>query len=232
MVKCYSHRKTLRRGLKNACSSKENGWNNRKGGVTANGGTAKTHSWTGISRNGAFGARSGFPYSIAETRLFDTYQNRFGYISDYHTYQCAPALCLEAVPDRTPPPRHPPYDSYRMAASTCGKGKTTPKTQQKTFSKMISLNAKNLESVLLAESHFAVMFSCRTLTHSAKVSCRTLQITEPKAVNSEKEYHAEAWNAGSFRKCPPTAVVTYSGRYRHIVSSMVGSFRKPYWEMP
>ena len=72
----------------------------------------------------------------------------------------------------------------------------------KKFSKMISLNAKNLENVLLAEPQLAVMFPCRTLTRSAKVSCRTLQIAEPKALNSEKDHLAEPWNAGSFRKCP------------------------------
>ena len=33
----------------------------------------------------------------------------------------------------------------------------------KRFSKMISLNAENLESALLAEHHVAVMFSCRNL---------------------------------------------------------------------
>ena len=47
-------------------------------------------------------------------------------------------------------------------------------TPQKRFSKMIFLNAKNSESSLLAEPQGAVMFSCRTLTFSAKVSCRTL----------------------------------------------------------
>ena len=73
---------------------------------------------------------------------------------------------------------------------------------RKRFSKMISLNAKNLESVLLAEPQLAVMFPCRTLTRSAKVSCRTLRLAEPKALNSEKDYLAEPWNAGSFRKCP------------------------------
>ena len=67
---------------------------------------------------------------------------------------------------------------------------------------MISLHAKNLESALLAEPHIAVMFSCRTLTRSAMVSCRTHRIAEPKALNSEKDYLAEPWNAGSFRKCP------------------------------
>ena len=35
------------------------------------------------------------------------------------------------------------------------------------------------------------------LTPSAKVSCRTLQIAEPKALNLEKDYLAEPWNAGS-----------------------------------
>ena len=55
------------------------------------------------------------------------------------------------------------------------RGKTTR------FSKIISRNAKTLESALLAEPHVAVMSPCRTLTRSAKVSCRTLQIAEPKA---------------------------------------------------
>ena len=75
-------------------------------------------------------------------------------------------------------------------------------TPHKRFSKMISLNAKNSESALLAEPHGAVMFSCRTLTSSAKVSCRTLEIAEPKALNLEKDNLAEPWNAGSFRACP------------------------------
>ena len=34
------------------------------------------------------------------------------YISD--TAQCSPALCLEAIPDRTPPPWYPPYDYSRF----------------------------------------------------------------------------------------------------------------------
>ena len=75
-------------------------------------------------------------------------------------------------------------------------------TPHKRFSKMIFLNAKNSESALLAEPHGAVMFSCRTLTFSAKVSCRTLEIAEPKALNLEKDNLAEPWNAGSFRVCP------------------------------
>ena len=42
------------------------------------------------------GTCSGFSVnSTIETMRFDTYPNRFGYVSD--TYQCAPALCLEAV---------------------------------------------------------------------------------------------------------------------------------------
>ena len=53
---------------------------------------------------------------------------------------------------------------------------------------MISLHAKYLESALLVEPHVAVMFSCRTLTRSAEVSCRTLQIAEPKAMDLEKDY--------------------------------------------
>ena len=69
---------------------------------------------------------------------------------------------------------------------------------------MTSLNTKNLESVLLAKPHLAVTLPCRTLTLSAKVPCRTLQIVEPKALNSEKDYLAEPWSARSFRKCPNT----------------------------
>ena len=42
-----------------------------------------------------------FIYSIIETRHVDLYPNQFGYSSD--TYQCAPALCLEAVPFGVPP---------------------------------------------------------------------------------------------------------------------------------
>ena len=38
------------------------------------------------------------------------------------------------------------------------------------------------------------MFSCRTLTHSAKVCCRTLQSPEPNAVNLEKDNLAIPWN--------------------------------------
>ena len=75
-------------------------------------------------------------------------------------------------------------------------------TPHKRFSKMIFLNAKNPESALLAEPHGAVMFSCRTLTFSAKVSCRTLEIAEPKALSLEKDHLAEPWNGGSFRICP------------------------------
>ena len=75
-------------------------------------------------------------------------------------------------------------------------------TPHKRFSKMIFLNAKKSESALLAEPHGAVMFSCRTLTFSAKVSCRTLEIAEPKALNLEKDNLAEPWNAGSFRVRP------------------------------
>ena len=75
-------------------------------------------------------------------------------------------------------------------------------TPHERFSKMIFLNAKNSESALLAEPHGAVMFSCRTLTFSAKVSCRTLEIAEPKALSLEKDHLAEPWNGGSFRICP------------------------------
>ena len=77
-------------------------------GGTAKGGTAKMHSWTRVRRNDAFGshARGLFVYTTVETKHFDTYQNRLGYISA--TYQCAPALCLEAVPEGYPPPAVPP----------------------------------------------------------------------------------------------------------------------------
>ena len=50
-------------------------------------------------------------HSTVETRHFDTYQNRLGYISD--TYQCAPVR-LEAVPKGYPPSLHPPYDYSRI----------------------------------------------------------------------------------------------------------------------
>ena len=50
-----------------------------------------------------------FLYSIVETRHFEMCPNRFGYISD--TYQCAPALCLEAVPEGYPL-RGTPYDYH------------------------------------------------------------------------------------------------------------------------
>ena len=52
-----------------------------------------------------------FLYSTVEARRFDTYQSRFGYISD--TYQCALLLCLEAAPEGYPPGRYPPYDYSR-----------------------------------------------------------------------------------------------------------------------
>ena len=71
---------------------------------------------------------------------------------------------------------------------------------------MISLHAKNLESAHLTEPHVVVMFSCRTLTRSAMVSRRNLQIAEPKALNLKKDYLAEPWNAGSFRSCPLKAM--------------------------
>ena len=45
--------------------------------------------------------------------------------------------------------------------------------------------------VLLAETHGAVMLSCRTLACSAKVHCRTLQIAEPEALKLENDYLAE-----------------------------------------
>ena len=64
------------------------------------------------------------------------------------------------------------------------------------FSKMISLNAKNLEETYFLPNpmlHVAVMFSCRTLTRSAKVCCRTL---------SKSPNLAEAWNVGYVRICP------------------------------
>ena len=72
------------------------------------------------------------------------------------------------------------------------------RTPHKRFSKMISQNAKNLENVFLAEPCIAVMFPCRTLTRSEKISCRTLKIAEPKALHLEKDYLAKPWNAESF----------------------------------
>ena len=77
---------------------------------------------------------------------------------------------------------------------------------------MISLNDTNLESVLLAETRVAVMFSCRTLARSAKVSCRTLQVAEPKVQNLKKDHLAELWNVGSFRTCPIMSPILKSGR--------------------
>ena len=62
------------------------------------------------------------------------------------------------------------------AVSEIRKRKRTP---HKRFSKMISPNAMNLENVLLAEPHVAVMFPCRTLTPFRKgiftnpPNCRT-----------------------------------------------------------
>ena len=46
------------------------------------------------------------------------------------------------------------------------------RASNKSFSKMISLKARNLKDVLLFEPHIAVMHSFRTLTCSAKVCCR------------------------------------------------------------
>ena len=59
------------------------------------------------------------------------------------------------------------------------------------------------------------MFSCRTLTFSAKVSCRTLEIAEPKALSLEKDHLAEPWNGGSFRICPQKGMApeTFLTRY-------------------
>ena len=74
-----------------------------------------------------------------------------------------------------------------QCASALGKdvlGVPSKRTPHKRFSKMISLDAKNLESVLLTELHVAV------------------QIAEPKALNLEKDYLAGPWNVGSFRICP------------------------------
>ena len=48
--------------------------------------------------------------------------------------------------------------------------------------------SQNLESMLLAEPHVAVMFSCRTLTRLAEICCRTLQTAEPEALNLEKGF--------------------------------------------
>ena len=99
-------------------------------------------------------------------------------------------------PSRVSPFFIPSTSSHMLLIRKC---KRTPHNR---FSKVISRNAKTLESALLAEPHVAVILSCRTLTPSAKVSCRTLQIAEPKALNLEKDYLAEPSTAGSFRICP------------------------------
>ena len=74
------------------------------------------------------------------------------------------------------------------------------KDPRKRFSRMISLHAKNLESAPLAEPHFCSHVLLPNL--HPMVSCRTLRIAEPTALNSDKDYLAEPSNAGSFRKCP------------------------------
>ena len=79
------------------------------------------------------------------------------------------------------------------------------RTPHKRFSKIISLSAKNLEGVLLAEPRFPVMLSCQTLTRSAKVCGQALQTAQPKALDLEKDHLAEPWNVGSFRLCPQQA---------------------------
>ena len=67
--------------------------NNRKGC------TAKMHSQMRVRRNGAFGAHAqGF--KLWKQGILIRITNRFRYISD--TYQCAPGLCLEAVPEGYP----------------------------------------------------------------------------------------------------------------------------------
>ena len=67
---------------------------------------------------------------------------------------------------------------------------------------LIFLNAKNLESVLLSEPTCCGHVSCRTLTHSAKVCCRTFQIAEPKVLSFEKDSLAKPWNVGPLRIYP------------------------------
>ena len=62
----------------------------------------------------------GFLYLTVEARHFDTYQNRFGYISD--TYQCAPALCLEVVPERYPFGRYPLRNLFQISVNHCYPG--------------------------------------------------------------------------------------------------------------
>ena len=72
------------------------------------------------------------------------------------------------------------------------------------------------------------MFSCRTLTRSAIVSCRTLQIAEPKALNLEKDYLAEPWNSGSFRICPILGVIlvwTLTSHFRVIENNVISGSR-------
>ena len=64
--------------------------------------------------------RARFFFLMVETRRFGTYQNWLGYILD--TYECAPALCLEAVPEGYPPPQYPPYSysSFSTAVALPG----------------------------------------------------------------------------------------------------------------
>ena len=61
---------------------------------------------------------------------------------------------------------------------------------------------EDLKSIPLAKPRVAVMFSCRTLTRSAKSCCRTLHIAEPKALNVEKDQLPNPGMWGSLRKCP------------------------------
>ena len=48
--------------------------------------------------------------------------------------------------------------------------------------------------------------SC-SLAGSAKASCRTLQIAEPKALNLEKDFPAKPCNLGFLRKCPQNQAI-------------------------
>ena len=56
-------------------------------------------------------------FSIFDCRnkAFDTFATGLGYISD--TYQCASALCLEAVPEGYHPPRYPPPPYSELSGS-------------------------------------------------------------------------------------------------------------------
>ena len=85
-----------------------------RGNTIKGGGTSKMCSWTRVRRNGAFGARAhGLPYSTVETRHFETYPNRFGYILDRYQYRWIRACIVFGSGSRQDPlrgtPIYPPF---------------------------------------------------------------------------------------------------------------------------